>query len=587
MKISITKAYKSIRVIQDIAIPDFVVLTGKNGSGKSHLLEVMTKPAHCVVYDDKGQALPRVKYIPFNGLNPQVNEKCDYLGLTNNRKQTWAILKNHIDEYVTLRDRFHWTLDQYLGSSQARNDVLGRWARLTNGGVEDLTEEFFSDNYEITSDELFSSQVASIFKLYHIRLIENKFNDFLNKSDGQHLKVLTEEEFEKQYGPKPWDLINGMLSRAGLPYQVNHPDGSKKELDFNLHLSDVNSGTEIQVNDLSTGEKVLMSLALSVYNTKEESARPDVLLIDEPDAALHPEFSRVLVDAIEEFIVKEAKVKVIITTHSPLTVALAPEECIYLMNKESGKPVKISKQQAVSVLTKDLDNIRLTFENRRQVFVESQYDVQYYNRIIPLIEEDIPTVPQFLPPKKSNGSNCDEVSSIVNALRGLGNDLVYGIKDYDNKNHSSSFILVLGENKRYAIDNYVFDPIYVAFLLIREGILKTDGLGLPALKYVDLRRLDDAGVQKLMDYVINSLGLSSINRVSYSVQSGKQFSATQEYFSLKGHDLEERIKDTWKPLCRLAQGGDNALKNYVIDHVWVDYPGFISSDFAELFKKIT
>ena len=48
----------------------------------------------------------------------------------------------------------------------------------------------------------------------------------------------------------------------------------------------------------------------------------------------------------------------------------------------------------------------------------------------------------------------------------------YGIKDFDNKNHSSNYILVLGEGKRYAIDNYIFDPIFVAFLLIRENIIR-------------------------------------------------------------------------------------------------------------------
>ena len=60
-----------------------------------------------------------------------------------------------------------------------------------------------------------------------------------------------------------------MLFWAGLTYQVNHPEGTNKELDFKLHLKDVNTGTEIQVNDLSTGEKVLMSLALSIYNVVE------------------------------------------------------------------------------------------------------------------------------------------------------------------------------------------------------------------------------------------------------------------------------------------------------------------------------
>ena len=586
MKISVKQTFKSIHVKQDFEIPDFVVLTGKNGSGKSHLMEAMTLPEKCEVLDDEGKWLSQIKYIPFNGLNPHIDENCEYMGFTNKRKQAWNNVKQYLADYNNQKTRYRMTFEQYVSSDKRRKRTLEKLAKIVNWDAEKITEELFDEHYEISSDEIFSSQFASIFKLYQVRLLENEFNLFLNEKKGQQNKVLTDEEFEKLYGPKPWELINRMLSRAGLTYQVNHPKGSNKELDFKLHLTDVNTGTEIQVNDLSTGEKVLMSLALSIYNTKEETARPDLLLLDEPDAALHPEFSKVLVSAIEESIVKEAKVKVIISTHSPMTVVLAPEESIFLMDKNLSKPVKITKQQAVSLLTKDLDNVRLSFENRRQVFVESKYDVQYYNRIVPLIWAQLPTVPQFLPPKSSSGSNCDEVSSIVNTLQGLGNDLVYGIKDYDTINHSSTYVFVLGENQRYAIDNYVFDPIYVAFLLVRENILKTESIGLTPLSYVQLSQLDDTGIQTMIQYVVDSLGFNTGNQVEYTVQAGKRFVATKEYFLFNGHDLEAKIKDTWKPLNGIAKGGDNVLKNHVLDTVWTDYPGFISTDIVDLFMKI-
>lgn len=64
MRVSVRRQYKSIHVIQDFEIPDFVVLTGKNGSGKSHLMELMTQVDKCQVYDDT-KILSQVKYIPF------------------------------------------------------------------------------------------------------------------------------------------------------------------------------------------------------------------------------------------------------------------------------------------------------------------------------------------------------------------------------------------------------------------------------------------------------------------------------------------------------------------------------------------
>ena len=537
--------------------------------------------------EDDGKQLLRIKYIPFGGLTPKIDENCEYLALTNNRKQAWNIVKKKIDEYNNYRKNNQWTIEQYLNIGGGRREILEKWINLADGNIDAVTEEFFNDHYELSTNEILSGQMASIFKLYQIHLADNKFKTFLNKSDGQKNKVLSDEEFEKLYGPKPWVIINNMLSNAGLTYQVNYPEGHDKEKDFSLHLTDVNTGVEIHADDLSTGEKVLMSLALSIYNTKEVTARPDILLIDEPDAALHPEFSKVLIEAVKDSIVGEAGVKVVISTHSPVTVALAPEESIFLMDKSQGRPLKVSKQQAVNLLIRDLDNLRLSYEKRRQVFVESKNDVQYYNRIIQLISTDLPTVPQFLPPKGGDGPNCVEVRDIVNALRRYGNDLVYGIIDYDNKNHSSQHVFVLGEGCRYTIENYVFDPIYVAFLLIHEGILSTKDMGIEDYVFVKLQELSDDDIQKMIDYVIDELELSNGESIDYTVQSGKVFKATQDYFMFNGHNLEAKIKDKWKALNGIAHSGDNALKNHMLEKVCKQYPEFLSQDFVDLFMKIT
>ncbi len=199
----------------------------------------------------------------------------------------------------------------------------------------------------------------------------------------------------------------------------------------------------------------------------------------------------------------------------------------------------------------------------------------------------MPTLPQFLPPRSGDGTNCDEVSEIVNALRGFGNDLVYGIKDFDNKNHSSQFVLVLGENRRYAIDNYIFDPIYVAFLLIRDNVIKTENIGLPSFTYVELSKMNDDQIQSLANYVIDSLGLLSANEIEYQTIGGKCYKITQEYCTIQGHELESKILNKWPQLNSIARGGgDNKLKNHVLDTVCKDYPDFISTDFVELFNKI-
>lgn len=582
MKVELKNDYKSLKRQPEFYLPDFVVLTGKNGSGKSHLMEAMSKVDYCTVSDNE-KILEKVRYIGFNGLNPNVNTDSDYLNLTQERKNAWSLVKKQLEDWK--RSPWPNNINTYINSNQNRRSILGFWFKRVDGNLDELTEEFVLDNYEISSDEMFSSQFASIFKLYQIRYEDNEYLKYLNEKKNEHNNVLSESEFISKYGPKPWDLINEMLTNAQLPYRVNHPKGHK-EASFHLNLTDVTTGVEIQVNDLSTGEKVLMSLALSIYNSNEEMARPDVLLLDEPDAPLHPEFSKVFIASVIESIVKHAGVKVVISTHSPTTVAIAPEDSLFRMNKDLGRPEKITKEQAINILIQDLENVRLSLENRRQIFVESKYDVQYYNRIFNLISKPMKTSPQFLPPKSGTGTNCDEVSDIVNALRKFGNDLVYGIKDFDNKNHSSNYILVLGEGKRYAIDNYIFDPIFVAFLLIRENIIKTEDIGLPPLTYVSLSKLENSSIQILINYILTELGLSSSNILEYNVQGGYKFKATNEYFFIQGHLLEDKIKNKWHKLYSIANGGDNKLKNYVLDTVCKDYPQFLSVDFIELFERI-
>ena len=399
---------------------------------------------------------------------------------------------------------------------------------------------------------------------------------------------MSDDEFIKKYGPCPWKLINKMMSDAHLPYQVNSPEMQSRDADFNLFLEDKIKGVTIEVNDLSTGEKVLMSLALAIYNVSEKETKPNILLLDEPDASLHPEYSKVLINAIRESIVETAGVKTIITTHNPTTVALANDDEIYQMDKELGYPIKISKEYALNLLTKDLDNLRVSVENRRQIFVESKNDVGYYEKIFRLLDKKFLTRPVFLAPHNRDGSNCTDVISIVNQLRSLGNNLVYGLIDYDDKNIDSDYVYVLGSNQRYAIDNYIFDPIFVAFLLIREGIINTADIGIGSYSFSTLRGLSPTELQKLIDYITSELDLTSGDKITCKSQNDYEYQLNKEYLMFNGHDLESKIINTWPALNKVKGGKqqENIMKKFILNRIISEYPEFISIDFISTFNKI-
>lgn len=589
MHIKVREEHKSIRSGVEFDLPNFTVLTGKNGSGKSHLLETISTNGLSEIMD--GQDVMRIiKYIKFNDLNPQFQEEISEDDVKNSWRNTWNQLNQYLQSYRRnprgYNNSFQRLIQQYDPKTQK---FIQYWYELAGNDVEKLTEELFYENYEISREDLFASQIGTIFKLYQTRLDENKMNEVSNKEEGTSLPVLSNEQFEQKYGRKPWDVINEMMRTAHLPYEVEAPARFRPSINYHLQLIDRQRNIKIQVNDLSTGEKVLMSLALSIYSTEEKAARPDVLLIDEPDAPLHPEYSNYLIQAIKESIVDKSGVRVIITTHSPTTVAMSPEESIYQMNRDLSRPVKVTKQQAINLLTKDLDNMRVSIEERRQVFVESKYDVGFYNRLYKCLSANnvFTTVPFFLAAKSGDGSNCQDVKDIANALRQHGNDLVYGVIDYDGHNQGNQYVCVVGGGKRYAIDNYIFDPIYVAFLLIREHVVTSEHMGIGRnLTFTQLHTLTHYELQIMIDYVASLLGFDNNNKTSYDVLKPDTFEVSSEWFTIQGHDLEEKITQKWGMLYGIKHGhGDDYLKNYVLDNVIVEFPQFIAQEVKELFEK--
>lgn len=589
MNIKVKEKHKSINGGVEFDLPNFTVLTGKNGSGKSHLLEVISTQGLSEATDGQ-KVLSSIKYIKFNDLNPQFKEDISEEDVKNSWRNTWNQLNHHLQNFRRYPRNFNNSFQSYIQQYDIQTKkFLQYWYDLAENDIENLTENLFYENYEISREDLFVSQIGTIFKLYQTRLDENKMNELSNKEEGTLLPVLTSEQFEQKYGRKPWDVINEMMRIAHLPYEVDAPLRYRPSVNYHLQLIDRQRNIRIQVNDLSTGEKVLMSLALSIYSTEEKAARPDVLLIDEPDAPLHPEFSNYLIQAIKESIVDKSGVRVIITTHSPTTVAMAPEESIYQMSKDLSKPVKVTKQQAINLLTKDLDNMRVSIEDRRQVFVESKYDVGFYNRMYKCLSanNELNTVPFFLSAKGGDGSNCQDVKDIVNALRQHGNDLVYGVIDYDGHNQGNQFVCVVGGGNRYAIDNYIFDPIYVAFLLIREKYLTSESMGLGrSVTFTQLHTLTHDELQVMIDFVVSSLGFDKTNETAYSVLKPDSFDVASEWFTIQGHTLESKIIQTWPQLNSIKHGhGDDYLKNYVLDNVIAEFPLYIAQEVKELFER--
>ena len=141
----------------------------------------------------------------------------------------------------------------------------------------------------------------------------------------------------------------------------------------------------IYFNDLSTGEKVIFTLAiLQVSQSFKFDTELQVLLIDEFDAYLNPELSELLIETLKTQFIDKG-VQVIFATHSPSTVAHAIKYGAKIQWMEDSKFVNKDNDKIISLLSNGLillqdssDTINLLYQGLNEknniIFVEGKTD---------------------------------------------------------------------------------------------------------------------------------------------------------------------------------------------------------------------
>lgn len=597
MKIDINRQHKSIPRGLTFELPSFCIITGKNGSGKSHLLEAIENTEITKISDNDFK-ITNILHIRPNELVPQLAESCHSSHLSDYIYNFWAQIENIIQAY-------NRSDIEYKGAEEARH-FLAHYAmdKTLHSTITQILKDSEKELHEITKDDviknisytnatqnsLFNAQLAIAIKSYSYRKGKNEFAEFLASRNGDKgYAFLSQDKFIEKYGPPPWELINDILARANLPYEITWPDLDEFELLYNIRLIDKTNGTDITLDELSSGEKVLMSLAIAIYTTTTGGNYPELLLLDEPDAPLHPQFSRSLIEILNEVIVKQAGIRVIMTTHSPSTVAMAPERSIFEINKTTRTPFAISNAEAIRKLSSGVDFLHVSFESRRQIFVESKFDVVYFENLFDACSRlhSFTFQPIFIEPH-SGDSNCTDVKKIVNTLRLTGNDLVWGIIDYDTTNKSTDSIILLGGGTRYAIENYILEPLYICFCLIRHSkkTFLNFGVNNEKKRFTDIPNLSQIECQTMIDNLLTQADIALDDLVPTKLENGFEINYPRSFLLCKGHDYETTLNNTFPELAAIARNkGDAALKLGVLETI-VDYPQFLPIEISETFFKI-
>ena len=316
--------------------------------------------------------------------------------------------------------------------------------------------------------------------------------------------------------------------------------------------------------------------------------------MDEPDAHLHPEMSKLLIDVLLGTFVEKLHIKVIIVTHSPSTVALCPDNSIYQLRNEPITSLnKIEKNDALKLLTDFIPTLSIDYKNHKQVFVESPTDIKYYQTIFNKLnqERNYPFRLYFISNSYGKGS-CEQVIKIVDDIRESGNTTVFGIVDWDLKNNSTSFIKVHGQNKRYNVENYLYDPIYLSILFMNlkaHGIYNELGIEETINQY-SIGNESNEFLQKISGwffskyYEIHKMSEDIISKlVEVEYLNGKKVMMPSWFLEFQGHDYETRLKQVFAALNKYT--GEGQLQQEITTIIGKCYP-FIPKDSELLIEEI-
>lgn len=549
MDIKFDGKYKSITSFEWNDIPNFAIITGPNGVGKSQLLEL--------IYNTINPITPRTLAIT-SSPKAQITGAIFQANEVTYRKGEWNISDtSEIDfSQIQIQERNQFSefqQDKKFGAKKtfAFESILEKTGKKRKAEV--TKEEFINHfpDFFVEHDHQLSQIISNLFFNYRLSEIELQ-------AEG-----ITSDEIIKKIGKKPWDIVREIIKASKLPFEINDPSRNKFRNSFILQLNHTVTKEPIKFSELSSGEKVLMSLALYLFSSQEKNVFPKLLLLDEPDAHLHPSMSQQFINVIKNVLVDKYGVQVIMTTHSPSTVILAPNESVYEMSIHEPRIRKSpTKNHAVSLLTAGLVYVG---EGTKYILVEDKDDVDFYSYIYSQliidgnINADIPLV--FIPAstKINSGEIVSGGKGIVQGWvdkiydSGLVN-ILNGLIDADNGNEISDGVYKID---RYSIENYLADPLLVyAALLDKEEAPEIEGIELSVGEEYKLKILGIEDLQKVIDVIVgiceqevktnfpDVTELNGLNRIEVNFVDGKKLFYPQWLIEKRGKTIIHQVYNT-------------------------------------------
>lgn len=418
-------------------IPPFAVITGVNGVGKTQLLEVIkgrserpdsrgiipqidreiissSGPENLIFSENTSQ-----RGLSLNGLIEYVKNSDQRLVELRNLEQQvrdyQGYIKSSLDQRSQTSDKVEQLqLDNNIRSykNQIRNfqnqklnvniyaydEELKRIGRKLDKKVEELSEaeirQFAIDNFEslTTVDEL-------------TRFIANENMRYMKRVTYLSETHQREEEDMVVAQERPYQTINRLFRQYGFDYfDMLNPFPHDSKLNGEICFQG-KEGEIVDYYSLSSGEQAIVQFVIWSYGQDFRGNRLNTMVLDEPDAHLHPSMCKMMVEIFSEMSAKKeiggGGIRIILTTHSPSTVAFTPEGSLFVMQRDADNKRVIrqtTSEDAVEILSdgiftfsRAMSNFTLLSSSSKSnlVFVEGKTDVKHFTKAMQMLGYDL------------------------------------------------------------------------------------------------------------------------------------------------------------------------------------------------------
>ncbi len=202
-----------------------------------------------------------------------------------------------------------------------------------------------------------------------------------------------------------FQTINRLFRQYGFDYfDMLNPFPHDGKLNGEIRFQG-KEGEIVDYYSLSRGEQAIVQFVIWSYGQDFRGNRLNTMVLDEPDAHLHPSMCKMMVEIFSEMSSKKeiggGGIRIIITIHSPSTVAFTPEGSLFVMQRDADNKRVIRQKTTEDVVeilsdgiftfSRAMSNFTLLSSSSKQnlVFVEGKTDVKHFTKAMQVLGYDL------------------------------------------------------------------------------------------------------------------------------------------------------------------------------------------------------